>query len=170
MLARFGGGSVAEGHKSAPAFIGFGAPMTGGKCEILQNVFADLQADDCTKAASHTRNLPAERGAIQARCSRISADVTAMIAACKDFYSIIEEHRSQIEASGAALSQERAKRVSPPKAAPPSSSTICYPKGALHLEASFESILRAHHNLTSFFLTRRTLQHWKTFASRCPAK
>ncbi len=30
MLTRFGGGSVAEGQKSAPAFTGFGAPMTGG--------------------------------------------------------------------------------------------------------------------------------------------
>jgi hypothetical protein len=109
-------------------------------------------------------------GNIQARCSRISADVTAMIAACKDFYSILEENRSQIEASGAALSQERAKRVSPPKAAPPTSSTICYPKGVRHLQASFESIPRADHSRTSFFLTRRNFQHWKMFVSRCPAK
>lgn len=94
-------------------------------------------------------------GKVQARCSKIPADVTAMIAVCKDVHSILGENRSAIEAFSTTSvgAQQRGKSASPPRApfptqsgksgSPPTaspspqlhaSSAVCYPKGMKNFE------------------------------------
>ena len=78
-------------------------------------------------------------GKIQARCSKISADVTDMIASCKDVHSILREHRSTIEApaSASGARQQRGKGASPPRSLIQTSSAICYPKGIMIMRITF---------------------------------
>jgi hypothetical protein len=84
-------------------------------------------------------------GKIQARCSKISADVTDMIAACKDVYSILKEHRSTIEAPASASGARQQRKGGSPPRAPSSyliqtSSAICYPKGITIMRITFTNI------------------------------
>jgi hypothetical protein len=70
-------------------------------------------------------------GKIQARCSKISADVSAMLAACRSIFSIALDHRSQIES----IAVSGRRKDSPPPSAAASttlraSAAVCYPKGA----------------------------------------
>jgi hypothetical protein len=82
-------------------------------------------------------------GKIQARCSKISADVTDMIASCKDVHSILREHRSTIEApaSTSGARQQHSNGGSPPRAPSSSliqsSSAISYPKGIMIMRITF---------------------------------
>ena len=78
-------------------------------------------------------------GKIQARCRKISADVTDMIAACKDVDSILKEHRLTIEApaSASGARQQRGKGASPPRSLIQTSSAIFYPKGIIIKRITF---------------------------------
>jgi hypothetical protein len=96
------------------------------------NRFGRIERNDFLNPPFHASFTIFKSGKIQARCSRISADVTAMKAACKSVLSILEQHRSEIEApANVATTKQHHNKTSPPRTSmqrgsPPG---IRYPKG-----------------------------------------
>lgn len=78
--------------------------------------FFRMERNDFLNPPFHASFTIFKSGKIQARCSRISADVTAMKAACKSVLSILEQHRSEIEApANVATTKQHHNKTSPPR-------------------------------------------------------
>ena len=92
-----------------------------------------IERNDSTNPSFRASFVIYKSGKIQARCSKISADVTAMQAACSSVLAILHENRSQIEATPNPAGRGK---TSPPPAAPSSTqrrtaTALRYPKGTL---------------------------------------
>ncbi len=131
-----------------------------------------IERNDFTSGVFHASFCIFRSGKIQARCSKIPADVSAMIAACESVLSILFAHRSQIEApeSGATAKQPRGKG-SPPSVPPAAhvqaSSAFSYPKGLLQKTSPHRDMPAA---ALLHLLTHSDKQRFKLLLSRFRVK